>query len=571
MVRVTQLSRDATGPAAPVILSDSNSADQLILGRLRSDQQTVLIDSYPDMLRQLSRLLPSPRTAELQEPFRWVFYPWRRTLVSLLGPTAFRRLRLDRNRNKISRAEQARFAGLKVGVVGLSVGHAIAHTLALEGLCGELRLADFDTIELSNLNRIPASLLDLGLNKAVVAARRIAEIDPYLSVICFTKGLTEETMATFLDGLDLVIEECDSLDTKVRVRQEARARGIPVLMETSDRGLFDIERFDLEPDRPLFHGLLGDTDPGSLEGLRTRDKAPHVMRILQAPELSARMAASMVEIGNTMTSWPQLGGDVQLGAATVAAAVRRFGFGELLPSGRLRVDLDRELADIGIPLTADERPLRPTQVEDLTFQIAQEPLDAVVQAIRLAPSGGNSQPWTISVTPHRVDIGLATDRTSAMDVDYRGSYVAIGAAGFNARVAAAEYSAVAEVSAFPSGTDVVLSIGVDAANRPVDEFLSSLYPAMMRRISNRNAGRRAPISESIRRDLRAAARAEDAGLRLITAEDRLAALADILAESDRVRYLTPAAAPANDRRTQMAGAGSAGHRHRHPNARSRRG
>ena len=61
-------------------------------------------------------------------------------------------------------------------------------------------------------------------------------------------------MDEFFDGLDLVIEECDSLDMKVRVREEARARGIPVLMETSDRGLFDVERFDVEPERPLFHG-----------------------------------------------------------------------------------------------------------------------------------------------------------------------------------------------------------------------------------------------------------------------------------------------------------------------------
>ncbi len=31
----------------------------------------------------------------------------------------------------------------------MSVGHAIAPTLALEGLCGRLRLADNDCIELS--------------------------------------------------------------------------------------------------------------------------------------------------------------------------------------------------------------------------------------------------------------------------------------------------------------------------------------------------------------------------------------------------------------------------------------
>ena len=31
-------------------------------------------------------------------------------------------------------------------------------------------------------------------------------------------------------------------------------------MATSDRGLVDVERFDLEPHRPILHGLLGDLD-----------------------------------------------------------------------------------------------------------------------------------------------------------------------------------------------------------------------------------------------------------------------------------------------------------------------
>jgi len=50
-------------------------------------------------------------------------------------------------------------------VVGLSAGHTIAHVIAMEGLAGEIRLADFDTLELSNLNRVPASVLDLASTK----------------------------------------------------------------------------------------------------------------------------------------------------------------------------------------------------------------------------------------------------------------------------------------------------------------------------------------------------------------------------------------------------------------------
>ena len=73
-------------------------------------------------------------------------------------------------------------------------------------------------------------------------------------------GLTYDTVDAFLAGLDIVVEECDSLDMKAVVREGAEARGIPVLMATSDRGLVDVERFDLEPERPILHGLLGELD-----------------------------------------------------------------------------------------------------------------------------------------------------------------------------------------------------------------------------------------------------------------------------------------------------------------------
>jgi tRNA A37 threonylcarbamoyladenosine dehydratase len=104
------------------------------------------------------------------------------------------------------------------------------------------------------------------------SAREIAEIDPFLKVECFPEGLRGDSYDPFLvEGgkLDLLIEECDSIDVKIRVRQEARRHHIPVLMDTSDRGLLDIERFDLEPERPIFHGLIDDPDPALLAGLTT--------------------------------------------------------------------------------------------------------------------------------------------------------------------------------------------------------------------------------------------------------------------------------------------------------------
>ncbi|MBF6202396.1 ThiF family adenylyltransferase, partial [Nocardia cyriacigeorgica] len=98
-------------------------------------------------------------------------------------------IRLDRNRNKLTADEQRRLRERAIGVVGQSAGHEIAYLAALEGICGQLRIADFDTVELSNLNRIPGGLFDIGLNKCVVTARRIAELDPYLPVEVYPAGI----------------------------------------------------------------------------------------------------------------------------------------------------------------------------------------------------------------------------------------------------------------------------------------------------------------------------------------------------------------------------------------------
>ena len=124
-------------------------------------------------------------------------------------------------------------------MVGLSVGQSIAMTLVLERDCGEINIADFDTIELSNLNRIKTGIYNLGLKKSVQAAREIAELDPYIKVVCYEEGITENNVDDFLTKngkLDLLIEECDSLDIKILSRIKAKQYGIPVLMETNERG-----------------------------------------------------------------------------------------------------------------------------------------------------------------------------------------------------------------------------------------------------------------------------------------------------------------------------------------------
>jgi molybdopterin/thiamine biosynthesis adenylyltransferase len=523
----------------PLVLDVKARDHREVLRVLREDVSLQVIDRLAEQRSQLSEIIPPPPPALMEEGYRWIHYPWRRAVVRLLAPRAFSTLRLDRNRNKLTRAEQARQRTLRIGVVGLSAGHTIAHVLAMEGLAGELRLADFDTLELSNLNRVPASVLDLGVNKAVVAARRIGEIDPYLRVVTIPEGIRPDNLGSFLDGLDLVIEECDSLDVKLLVREAARERRIPVLMETSDRGVLDIERFDLEPDRPIFHGLLPGVHSSDLSDLSLQEKAPYVLRILGADEGSSRGAASLLEVGSTITGWPQLGSEVTLGAATAAAAVRRIGLAGDLPSGRIRFDVEEALSDI-LPVEVDTEAEddSPTQTPDHLLPEGADPVDVIVDAARWAPSGGNIQPWRFEANAHEIRVYLAPERTTTMDVQHRGSFVAIGAALFNARVAAASIKALGPLRLFPEGVPshhvATLHIGSST-----DHEIAPLEPLVRTRAANRQMGDPSPINDEILQLLARSVQREEAQLHVASERDQIESVAELLAESDRLRFLIP--------------------------------
>jgi molybdopterin/thiamine biosynthesis adenylyltransferase len=517
-------------------LLDADDADAL--AELRADPRIDFIDRRSEQLDGLRQLRPAPAAELVAEPSEWAYYPWRRTVVGVLGPRGFRALRLDRNRSLITAAEQTQLGGLRIGVAGLSVGHAIAHTLAMQGCCGMLRLTDFDRLELSNLNRVPATVLDFGLNKAIVAARRIAELDPYLSVEVDTTGLTPESMDDFLDGLDIVVEECDSFAMKVMVREAARARRLPVLMATSDRGLIDVERYDLDPDHPVMHGLLGTVDSGQLAGLAGQEMIPHMLHHLDAARSSPRFTASLVEVGQTLSSWPQLAGEVTLGAAAIAECVRRIGLGEPLRSGRVRVDIGAALDHLTQPNTDDSScPASHPMVPDAIGN-EQDTAQIVAAAAIRAPSGGNAQPWTIETTPGSVTIRLAPDRTSSMDVAYRGSAVALGAAMFNARVAAAAHHALGPVVMTTDDERVPLKAVLKLEPSAHPE-LADLYRPMLDRETNRHHGVPRRIDGETVATLHALARREGAQLHLLTSRPDIEAAAALFAAADRIRYLTP--------------------------------
>ncbi|WP_019932865.1 Rv1355c family protein [Nocardia sp. BMG111209] len=520
-------------PYRPSILDETDPTDARTLAELRGRLDIEVTDLRPVLHAEFARIAARSGQPAADEAGRWVYYPWRERLVGLLAAPDFHAVRLDRNRNKLTAIEQQRLRTLSIGVVGQSVGHSVAYALALEGVCGRLRLADFDTIELSNLNRIPATVFDIGVNKAVVTARRIAELDPYLTVEIFEAGVDAATVDEFVGGLSILVEECDSLDIKVLVRESARRHRIPVLMDTSDRGLLDIERFDLEPDRLPLHGLMGEISAADLRGLSSRDKAPYVVRILDPKEISARMGASMAEVDHTLVSWPQLGSEVLAGSGNVVHAVRRIGLGGKLPSGRVRIDVERLLDETATPAALDsaevfEAPAEPD---------AGTPVARVLACAQRAPSGGNVQPWTLHADADELTVTLDPVLSVTMDVGYRGSAVAVGAALYNARVAAAAHGLLGPhrlITEAGAPLTAVLRFGDGD-----DPELAADYSGALHRETNRQLGTGVPLAPAVLAELSAAAAAEGGRVHAVTARDEIAAVAELLAESDRIRYLTP--------------------------------
>ena len=278
----------------------------------------------------------------------WVYYPWAGRVVHILDEKEFIELRTSRNLYKITREERDLLARKKIGVIGLSVGQSIAVTMAMERSFGEIRLADFDALELTNMNRIRTGLHNLGVPKVVIAAREIVEMDPFLKVVCYPEGITPDNLEDFLTRggkLDMLVDECDSVDVKIQCRVRARALRIPMLMETSDRGLVDVERFDLEPDRPLLHGLIDGIAVSDYNSLTDAEKIPIIGAMVGLATLSDRMKASLQEVGKTIRTWPQLASAVALGGGIGADICRRIALGQYHESGRYYVDLEQIIGD----------------------------------------------------------------------------------------------------------------------------------------------------------------------------------------------------------------------------------
>src|SRR3989338_9709688 len=196
----------------PIVLDIKSKKDRATLAQIRR-KRPYTVDDIVGQVKELElvknpNLLLNPEKLDLNKKYEtvWVYYSWRNTIVHCLNKQDFKYLRTSRNQDLITKDEQNKFEKFRVGIAGLNVGNPGALCLALEGDI-EMKLADNDVLSLSNLNRFRAGLPDLGVNKAVLSARQMYEINPFARISVFPDGILPDTIDRFLGvpKVDLLI------------------------------------------------------------------------------------------------------------------------------------------------------------------------------------------------------------------------------------------------------------------------------------------------------------------------------------------------------------------------------
>ncbi len=357
--------------AQPMLIDMSKPTAAKDLQKLIADRQiTDVVDNYAEQYAELllsrnAHLYRAKYAVQvasiaelLQEHYAgkqpwtlgsWVYFPWSHQLVHILAQPDFEDLRTIRNRDLITTAEQVTLFDFGVACFGMSVGSASALAMAISGISRKIKLIDGAVISGSNLNRILTGVASVGKSKAVTIGQQIYEMNPYSTVEYYDKALPDN-MADIFDKpwpVKLVVDEIDDIEMKVRIRFEARKRKIPVVMATElgDTVMLDVERYDLEPDRDLFHGMLDGIEELLDKPLENyREWTKHAVRIIDARNMPLKMQHSILKIGTNIVTHPQLGSTVMVTGGLVAFAVKNIALGDnTMRSGRYVISLENTL------------------------------------------------------------------------------------------------------------------------------------------------------------------------------------------------------------------------------------
>lgn len=154
---------------------------------------------------------------------------------------------------------QLRLKDSRVLIVGLGgLGAPVALYLAAAGV-GELHLADFDTVDLTNLQRqIIHGTDSVGVGKVDSAIARLTALNPDVKLVAHRQALDADSLDAAVAAVDLVLDCCDNFGTREAVNAACVAAKKPLVSGAAIRLEGQLSVFDpRREESPCYHCLYG--------------------------------------------------------------------------------------------------------------------------------------------------------------------------------------------------------------------------------------------------------------------------------------------------------------------------
>jgi adenylyltransferase/sulfurtransferase len=131
---------------------------------------------------------------------------------------------------QVGSAGQRKLMDAKVVIIGAGgLGSPVALYLALAGI-GTIGIVDFDTVDLSNLQRqILHQSDDIGKRKVVSAQETIAAYNPDVNVVVHEEPITSDNAFRILGQYDIVVNGADNFATRYLVNDAAYLLKMPLV------------------------------------------------------------------------------------------------------------------------------------------------------------------------------------------------------------------------------------------------------------------------------------------------------------------------------------------------------
>ncbi|MCG6863053.1 MAG: molybdopterin-synthase adenylyltransferase MoeB [Chromatiaceae bacterium] len=152
---------------------------------------------------------------------------------------------------------QERLLAARVLVVGLGgLGSPVAMYLTAAGV-GNLLVADFDAVDLSNLQRqILHTSERLGMPKVDSALQALKALNPQIEVKGFKGSVNEDSLPALISEVDAVVDGCDNFATRFAVNQACFEAGVPLISGAAIRTEGQVAVFSGKSGGPCYQCLF---------------------------------------------------------------------------------------------------------------------------------------------------------------------------------------------------------------------------------------------------------------------------------------------------------------------------